>query len=443
MFDFIVGGLLIAIVTWVVVSYCNIVKPDEVALRYWAGGLERSLFTSRNGLFGTGLQFVPWLPGIKLIRISKKMQKHLFEKDQDPKVLGNVMSGTMLAVRSKDWQKMFVEASVFNRFPYDDVDSLILLIEAGVPIGDTEQLREYIEDEMTPDLNAVFGLYHYKEVMGGLKNEELNEKINERLQQAGSQFFRVGFFGKDAKTKHAGTGEFDLKIEFVHLSGKLSEKLELVETTRLEAIAQRKAAKIKVGTAKLEAEAKKEAALVGVETARFEAEAVRVAAKLGEQTAKSVAVRDAEETHGRVFLMVAHAAGLTPEALAKRLEGGEGQKLRGKPASEGGYMEAFAQAYDQVRRDRAGEQGELNDFRFGNTDGTPFQEGAVLGMIAAAAGWLGGGNESGKGKKPKPGNGGKKKGANSGKATDPADDPADDFDDLEDLSNLDDTEKKA
>ncbi len=336
------GIELASLVYWIIVSWSNIVSPDQVALRQWFGRLEKKIIKS-------GLCFVPWFPGIKLVRIPKKMFRLLYEKEDDKP--GHVMSGTMFGVRSSDRQKLFVEATFFLRFPYNHVEPLIKIIESGVPFGDEDELREWIEDAIAPDVLYVFGQEKYEDVMGGTKNIELNKLVNDRLRgdpakPNDSLLERCGLFGANPNDQTTpGEGEAYLNIEDVHLSGELGKRLELVETARLEAEAERDAAIVKA------------------------------------VTAQSVAEKDAEETHGRVLKMVAKTCGLTVELLQQKLN--DDRTLKATPEIYGGFKEAFDQAYDQVKRDRAGDRGELTDIRIGNTDGTPFQEGAIIGGLAA------------------------------------------------------------
>ncbi len=408
--------VMIPFVFWFIISWCNTLNPDQVGLRKYLGHLERESYfsalqrwihrnekettkkplTSDNGLFGTGLHFVPWLPGFELVKIPKKMFRLLYEKDPNA-TTGSVMSGTMFGVRSKDKQKLFVEATFFLRFPYNDTESLVEIIESGVPFENDEVLRDWIEDAIAPDVLYVFGQKNYTEVMGGTANEALNKEVNERLRgdpllPNDSLLERCGLFGEDPKDRTPGSGEAFLEIEDVHLSGPLGRSLELVETNRLEA-----------------------------------------------EAAKSVADKNAEETAGRILKMVARMNGLPlDDVIEKDVNGktvidaatgkpviiteglntklAKNQKLRGMPADQGGFKEDFEYARDQVKRDRAGEQGELTDIRVGNTDGTPFKDtstgnvfkgfnlGPVLSGLAAVFGKKA--NSGHSGKKPKNGGGG-------------------------------------
>ncbi len=80
-----------------------------------------------------------------------------------------------------------------------------------------------------------------------------------------------------------------------------------------------------------------------------------------------------EETAGRILRSVAMESGVDVDnpdefnAFTKKLK--DDPTLRGKPASAGGYMEAFDYAKDQTKRDRAGVG--LFDTRIGSSAGGP------------------------------------------------------------------------
>ena len=397
-------GLLtsLPIAIWLIISWLNIVNPEEVALRQYFGHVERRKknkepLTNSNGLLGSGLHFVPWFPGIKLIRTPKKMFNFVYEGD--PKKPSYEISGTQLAVRSRDRQKLGIDVNFFLRFPYKDVDLMILLIESEVPRDDEEALKDWVQQAFATDMVTVFGRYNYEEVMGGLKNADLDKEMNEILQNPKGVFAKCGLCDRNPATiNEEGFGEAYLRIEYVHVSGELGKRLELVETAKQEANAKRGVAAVNIETAVLEAEAKKRTAEVMIETAKFEAEAKRTAALIGIETAKSVADQEAEETHGRVFKMVCHAYGMTKEALSASLAANP--KLKGTPEASGGYKEAFDRAYEQVVRETT----DVEDVRIGNTDGTPM-DGTVGTIIGGLVAFLQGKGESkpkGRGKKKKP-----------------------------------------
>jgi hypothetical protein len=107
-----------------------------------------------------------------------------------------------------------------------------------------------------------------------------------------------------------------------------------------------------------------------------------------------------EETAGRIIRSVAEMSGMTVKVLKARLKANP--KLRGMPASEGGFKEAFSYAEDQTKRDRAADAGDLSDIRVGNADGSSMVDqsvGMIIGGLAAAARRYGKGDRQSKRKK--------------------------------------------
>lgn len=97
--------------------------------------------------------------------------------------------------------------------------------------------------------------------------------------------------------------------------------------------------------------------------------------------AELTANADVEATSRRVLKAVADHTGHNVEELQEKLK--NDPTLRGKPASQSGFKEAFEFAEDLVRRDRAGVNGDLRDIRIGSTDGGKLDGG--IGSLAALA----------------------------------------------------------
>lgn len=259
---------------------------------------------------------------------------------------------------SRDNQLLMAEISVYLKFPYRETKSLVTLIESGVPLAE-RGLASWIEEEVITVAREVMARFDYKEA---ISKESLDAINNEAV----ALFCRPnGLLCKSGVVcRSSDQGDVFLRIEQVRLTSNLQRKLELVEAAKLEASA-----------------------------------------------AKSIAERNAEETAGRILLMVAKTSGLTIDQLVADLQANP--RIRGLPAAEGGYKEAFAFAEDQIKRDRAGESGELTDIRVGNTDGTSFKDaglGSLIGGLAAAARQFGkgSGNPGNPGGNPGGGRGDKK-----------------------------------
>jgi len=101
--------------------------------------------------------------------------------------------------------------------------------------------------------------------------------------------------------------------------------------------------------------------------------------------AKLEANASVEETAGRIIRSIATELGMTVDELNAK-----GPKFKNTPA----YKEALAFARDMVKRDRAGDRGELSDIRVGNLDGSSILD-QTVGM--AIAGFAAGAKQFGKG----------------------------------------------
>ena len=121
-------------------------------------------------------------------------------------------------------------------------------------------------------------------------------------------------------------------------------------------------------------------ALVALETINIDPPEGYREATLAKWKAQQTADKDMEETAGRILKSVARLAHISEDELKKKLE--KDPKLRGLPNAEGGFKEDFERAWDQVKRDRAGDG--LEDIRVGNVDGTPLEP--VAGLVATMFG---------------------------------------------------------
>ena len=249
-FGFIVFGVF-----WVIVSSWNIIQPTERGLVKYFGHIREKLLTSENGFF-LGLHFIPWFPGVELLRISMEMLEFPYKGDQDQPTWE--ITGTQLQVRSKDRQKLGVDMTAFLRFPHKKVKQLIEIVKAGVPYQNKGELRKWFEKGFRTDFIAIFGSYKYEEVMGGLKNQDLSDQINGRMQDPTRLFCKCGLFDNDPRTINVeGCGEAYLQIEYVHVQGPLGKALEEVATAKLEEEANRDAAEMRVQTTEKEVDVAK------------------------------------------------------------------------------------------------------------------------------------------------------------------------------------------
>ena len=320
--------LAVCAAVWLAASI-KYVGADEVGLRQFFGEIEHHVFQS-------GLLFVPWCPGIELVRIPTKQLIYRFDGSLEHRVW------------SKEHQGLLVDISGYVRFPYNDIDSLILMIQSGVPLT-AEGLQDWMEDEIITVLKDVMVGFDVEQAIGQASLYLIRDAAKRFFLHPSGLFVKSGICGKDPSDFTPGTGELIVRIEQVNPTPELQEAMQ------------------------------------SPVLARFKANA-----------AKETARMNAEQIGGQILGIVARMHGMTIESLEA--------DLRMHPENRNGvYAKSFAEAVDQTKRDRASANGEFMEFRAGNADGSPMS--GELPAFAAAALLLNRGG--GRGKSGGQGKGGK------------------------------------
>ena len=324
-------GLLLSIV-WFIKSL-KVIGPDEVALMVVFGKIIRKIFRS-------GLMFLPYFPGVRLIRITTKQLPLRYEG----KLEHRVWSG--------DRQGLLVDVTGAVRFPFNELDSLILMVQSGVPL-DQAGLQEWAEDETISGLKDIAAGFTLEESLSKSNITAINAAAMAFFLRPDGLFAKSGICGNNPTNFEPGTGEVILRIEQINPTEKIQKAMELTVSAKYEANAAR-------------------------ETARMNAEEV------GTQIITTVALLSGVDIDDPAKL----------KAFKEKIN--TDPTLRSKPASDGGYKEVFDAAIDQLKRDRSGAQ----DIRVGNADGTAMN--GELPAFAAAALLLNrGGGRGGDGRKNK------------------------------------------
>jgi len=333
-------------ILWLLASV-RYVKSDEVGLVRYFGKVERKIHSNGH------LFIVPWFWGIDLVRITKDPIKLPYETNDEE-------------IYSSDGQLMFPNLTFYFRFPFKDVDSLAMMVEAGVPLTE-EELKPWAKDRLMPAQHQVFRRHNHKELISGMELSTLAAEINQVLHKDGSLLRECGILGKNYLDITPGTGQAFVEVEQVNVSPELRRAM---------------AAPIEAG---------------------YMADA-----------AKQTARMNSEQIGSQLLGTVARKHGLTIEMLETDLQAHP--EKAGKPVAEGGYRESFVYAEDQVKRDRAGAAGELSDIRIGNSDGTSMSGelpafAAVMALMSRfGGGGKGGGNQGNRGGEGRGGSGNRKGG---------------------------------
>jgi len=309
------------------------IEPNEVAMIKYFGKIKKEVHES-------GLVLVLWCPGVELVIIPRDEMLFRFAIELDH------------GVWSSDHQSLCVDLSGSIRFPYNDADSLVLMIESGVPLVE-EELQDWIEDEVVSGFREIMAAFNHRQALDRGNLGKIREAAMEFFHQETGLFVKSGICGKDPGDLTAGSGEVIIRVEKVDTTEELRTAMQFPVL------------------------------------ATYQADA-----------AKQTARMNAEQVGGQVLGIVARQHGMTINGLEADLK--SNPQKAGLPVAEGGYKESFAYAQDQTKRDRAGAVGELTDIRIGNSDGSSMN--GELPAFAAAALLLRGGGRSG-GKKDNRGGG--------------------------------------
>jgi hypothetical protein len=347
-------------------------KPNEVAIPLFLGRPSHVYGYPLTLRCEAGPVFVPYCFGLKwdghdpweLARIPMRQIKFRFDGAVDQRVW------------SSDHQAMIIDISGYWRAPYLEHDSLVKVIESGVPF-DEKLLQDFMRDEIIAGMRDILAGYDHLEALAKNNIENIRKEATEFFLREDGLFVRSGMCGRDRKTFKVGEGELIIRVEQVDVSNNLREAM-----------------------------------------------ATPVTAKYRADAAKETARQAAEEVGGEVLGIVARKHGMTIEDLESDLVAHP--RKRGAPIAKGGYAEDFELADAQVARDRAGTSSiTKDDSTYDITTGGKPVDANMAGLIGAAKaiahafGKGGGGGGRGKG-------GGGGGGGGRGRRKDPKDMDSDD-----------------
>jgi len=349
--SFLMFLLAVGLVAWFAASW-KAVGPAQVGIILFFGKPEVCAHKS-------GLVFVPWVPfkwsGLRpweLVRIPTKQFPFRYEGKEEHRVW------------SSDKQSLVVEVSGYIRFPYDEPDSLVTMIKAGVPCSQ-ESLQEWVEEEVIAGLRDIMAGFTLEQTIQRSNLTAINDAAKVYFLRPDGLFAKSGICGNDPTNYTPGTGEVILRVEQVNPTAEIQKAM-----------------------------------------------GAQVAAKYRADAARETARMNTEEISRQILGIVADQYGMTIEQLMQDLK--DHPDKRGKSTKEGGYKETFAFAEDMVKRDRAAEKGDLADVRVGASDGTPLQgdlaglanlAGIVTGVrkvIEGKGGPKGGGKQGNRGRNAAP-----------------------------------------
>jgi len=338
----------------------KVVGKDEVAIMLFFGEPEPLIYES-------GPVFLPWVP-IKwdghypweLVRIPTKQLPFNFEGKVEQRIW------------SSDRQMLLVDISGYVRFPFNEPDSLVLMIKSGVPTEETA-LGEWMEKEVVSGLRDIMAGFDHKQAIGRSNISSIRIAATDFFLQPAGLFARSGLCGNDPHNFTVGTGEVIIRIDTVNPTAELQKAME------------------------------------SPVVATYQAEA-----------AKETARKNAEEIGGQILGTVARTHGMTPQQLDTDLTAHP--EKRGKSVKDGGYAETFEWAQAQTTRDRSGNVSLAYDERkIDVTSGGKSIDPNFAGLIGAAEAIAGAFGKRNQGTNPGKNPGGGQQKGNAGAVNPPSD----------------------
>ena len=312
----VLSGLLGSFIIWKYYLSIKVNGPAEKGIKTHYGELE-------NQLYPSGPVYVPWIP-IKwdghypwdMIKIPTKQFPFRYNGVKDKKLEHQVWS--------KDHQLLYVDVSGYFRFPYDEIESVKMMIKAGVPFEE-KAFQEWAEEEIISGFKDIMAGYTLEEAISRSNLTAISEAAKKFFLREDGLFARSGICGNDLTSFTPGTGEVILRLEQANSTEEIQKALQAPVVARFNAIA-----------------------------------------------AKETAKQESTETIGALNLMIdEQIAGLSKEEQDK-LTKEEKKEIR-------------KECMNILLRGRAAKVGGLKDIRVANADGTPFAPGSIGEIVAAIA----------------------------------------------------------
>lgn len=228
---------LVGLVAWVVKSIGS-VDSDEVAVPVWWGKPEKRRIKS-------GLTFVPWGFGIgfdgrtlcELVRVTTNQLHFNFRN------LGGTGTEEQL-IWSSDRIALLVDLTGWIRFPYEEEDSLCLMIESGVPLNDAARLSDWVRSEVISGLRDILAQYDHKEAMARSNLDAIRQAAQAFFLQPTGLFAKSGICGNNPTNSDPGTGEVIVRIDIVKPDEEMRKAMASPVISAYDAEAAKQQAKV-------------------------------------------------------------------------------------------------------------------------------------------------------------------------------------------------------
>ncbi|MEK7664726.1 MAG: hypothetical protein AAB361_01135 [Patescibacteria group bacterium] len=213
----------------------KVVGKDEVAIM---------LFFSEpqpDKRYVSGPVYVPWIP-IKwdgyypweLARIPTRQLPFNFK---------GIGGADEQRIWSSDRQSLLVDISGYARFPYDEPESLVLMIKSGVPVNE-KVLQEWMQIEVISGLRDILATYDHKRVLARSSLDTVRVAAQDFFLRDTGLFARSGICGNDSRSFTLGTGEVIIRVDAINPTQRLSDAMETPVVSEYEADAAVNKAKV-------------------------------------------------------------------------------------------------------------------------------------------------------------------------------------------------------
>ena len=194
--------LAAALPVWIIVSWCNTVKSDEVVVRRFWGGLGGRVIRPRRFPL-----FVPYFWGIDLFHVRTKPFQLTYRAKPEDRLISQ--DGKPIT----DW-----EATLYLVLPHiqDELPSIRKMAKAGLNMDEAAMMK-LLEDLIVPALSEVVSTMDYAAISGRRNLVGESKKATDALREDPKGVLQMtGIAGSNPKEEEEGTGFIRLTIEHAY-----------------------------------------------------------------------------------------------------------------------------------------------------------------------------------------------------------------------------------
>lgn len=223
MFVSLFWGIATAGIYWYLCSWFNLLAANEVGMvDFWGEICGKKDKDGKEMPYKPGwFIFVPWLPGVRLVRYPKSPIEFTY----------NVLPADK--VWSKDRQELLADIGGWVRFPYEEADSLRKMTQAKVPT-DHEGFTAWAKKEIVSGMRDILAGFTLDEAIARSNLEKIRGDAKDFFLRTDGLFAMSGICGNDPQSFLPGGGEVIIRIETIDMTETLRRKKEEVATADLD-----------------------------------------------------------------------------------------------------------------------------------------------------------------------------------------------------------------